>query len=113
MRRTHARSTKAGESPFRGAGVIRPDQQTDVTRRSALQLSGIAIAAAALAPGTGSHAAIAFGVNRNYYESFTAAVHGTRAVRIYYDPENVFPATWPNRLPGAWATLSIRPHPVD
>ena len=93
--------------------MIRPAQETDISRRSALQLGGIAIAAAALAPGAGSPAPIAFGVNRNYYESFTTAVRGTRAVRIYYDAENVFPATWPGRLPGAWATLSIRPHPLD
>lgn len=93
--------------------MTRPDQQTDISRRSALQLSGLAIAGATLAPGTGSHTPIAFGVNRNYYQSFTAAVHGAQAVRIYYDAENVFPDTWPDRLPGAWATLSIRPHPLD
>ena len=54
-----------------------------------------------------------FGVNRDYYDAFSAAVPGARAVRIYYDALNVFPAQWPDRLPGAWVTLSIRPHPRD
>ncbi len=36
-----------------------------------------------------------------------------KAVRVYYDGENQFPVAWPNRLPGAWMTLSLRPNPHD
>lgn len=93
--------------------MIRREHPMDIPRRSVLQMSGLALAGAAVKPGAASHSRIAFGVNRNYYESFTAAVPGARAVRIYYDVENAFPEQWPNRLPGAWATLSIRPHPRD
>ena len=33
--------------------------------------------------------------------ALSAAGPGARAVRIYYDALNVFPAQWPDRLPGA------------
>src|SRR6266567_7874869 len=94
--------------------MIRPDQHTDISRRSVLQLSGITIAGVAAAPATTARtrAPITFGVYRNYYQSFTAAVHGARGVRIYYDSENVFPATWPNHLPGAWATARLSAAPL-
>ena len=93
--------------------MIPRGQAAGISRRSALQVSGLALAGAALTPGTAQHAHIAFGVNRHYYPAFTAAVPGTRSVRIYYDAENVFPGHWPDQLPGAWATLSIRPRPRD
>jgi hypothetical protein len=91
--------------------MIRRQHAMDSTRRSVLQLSGLALMAAALTPGATTRPRIAFGVNRRYYGAFTASVPGTRSVRIYYGAENVFPEHWPDRLPGAWATLSIRPHP--
>ncbi len=93
--------------------MIRCEQTMDISRRSVLQVSGLALAGATVTPETASHARIAFGVNRHYYDAFTSAVPGTRTVRIYYDGENVFPEHWPDRLPGAWTTLSIRPHPRD
>lgn len=84
-----------------------------VSRRSVFQASGLALAAAAIKARPGRSPRLMFGVNRDYYDAFSAAVPGARAVRIYYDALNVFPAQWPARLPGAWVTLSIRPHPRD
>ncbi|HEX9034383.1 MAG TPA: hypothetical protein VF834_21265 [Streptosporangiaceae bacterium] len=95
------------------AGAIRRRPVTDISRRSALHIGGVALAGMAIRQASAAHPRIVFGVNRNYYEEFTTAVPGARAVRIYYSVENVFPAQWPNRLPGAWVTLSIRPHPGD
>jgi hypothetical protein len=61
-----------------------------------------------------SHVKIVWGVNRNYWQAFKTRVPLARAVRIYYDTENVFPATWPRRAgSGVWVTLSIRPNPAD
>ncbi len=99
--------------PIEVPEMTRHEHAMDMTRRSALQVSGLALAGTTVAAETASRARIAFGVNRHYYPAFTAAVPGTRAVRIYYDAQNVFPEHWPDRLPGAWTTLSIRPHPHD
>src|SRR5258706_14608038 len=54
-----------------------------------------------------------FKPNRNVYLHFNAAIPLAKAVRVYYDGENQFPVAWPNRLPGAWMTLSLRPNPHD
>jgi len=86
-------------------------------RRSVLQVSGIALAGALARPGPKgtppSPPRLAFGANHGVYEKFRAAIPVGRAVRIYYDEENVFPQAWPAGLPGAWPTLSIRPNPDD
>src|SRR6266702_7604211 len=89
------------------------DHTSQLTSRRYLTQGGLAMAASlALARSPARHR-IMLGVNRNYYTQFTRVVPLARAVRIYYDTENVFPVTWPARLPGAWAILSIRPHPHD
>ena len=71
----------------------------------------VALPCGALAAGTGSRVTI--GVNRNDWTRFKAAIPRARDVRVYYDAENVFPATWPTRAKGAWVTLSLRPKPAD
>src|SRR5579859_3184829 len=83
---------------------------TGLDRREFLQVGALGAGAALLesAPAGGT---VAYGVNRNYYQQFTTAVPGTNAVRIYSDTIDVFPEQWPNALPGAWTTLSIRPVP--
>ncbi len=61
-----------------------------------------------------SHVKITWGVNRNFFAAFKHKVPLARAVRVYYDAENVFPSSWPQRAgKGAWVTLSIRPNPAD
>jgi len=61
-----------------------------------------------------SHEKIAWGINRNYWNAFKVKVPLAKTVRIYYDPVNVFPSTWPQRVgKGIWVTLSIRPKPSD
>jgi hypothetical protein len=71
----------------------------------------LAVPAAAIPATTGGRVTI--GVNRNYWTQFKAAIPGARDVRVYYDAENVFPASWPTRAQGAWVTLSLRPEPAD
>jgi len=67
--------------------------------------------ATAIAARTGGRVTI--GVNRDHWAQFKAAIPRARDVRVYYDAENVFPATWPTRAKGAWVTLSLRPSPAD
>jgi len=68
--------------------------------------------AAAPAHAATRHERIAWGVNRNYWDKFHAAVPGSKAVRVYYDQPDVFPSTWPTRAgKGVWTLLSIRPKP--
>ncbi len=69
------------------------------------------IPGAAIAAGPGGRVTI--GVNRDYWTKFKAAIPRAQDVRVYYDAENVFPATWPTRATGAWVTLSLRPNPAD
>jgi hypothetical protein len=52
-----------------------------------------------------------FGVNSGHRDPFTDAVPLARAVRVYYDGEDEFPAAWPAQFPGAWVMLSQRPNP--
>lgn len=60
------------------------------------------------------HVRILWGVNRNFWQAFKSKVPLAQAVRVYYDTENVFPATWPDSAgKGVWVTLSIRPNPSD
>jgi hypothetical protein len=71
----------------------------------------LAVPAAGLAAPSGGRVTI--GVNRDNWSRFKAAIPSARDVRVYYDQENVFPATWPTRAKGAWVTLSLRPKPSD
>ena len=71
----------------------------------------LAVPAVAIAGGAGSRVTI--GVNRDYWTQFKAAIPRAQDVRVYYDTENVFPATWPTSAQGAWVTLSLRPDPAD
>lgn len=85
-----------------------------ITARSLAPLATIAMLAspaAASAVSTGGRVTI--GVNRDYWTQFKAAVPHAQDVRVYYDAENVFPASWPTRAVGAWVTLSLRPNPAD
>jgi hypothetical protein len=85
-----------------------------ITARCLAALAAVAVAgipAAAFAASTGGRVTI--GVNRDYWTQFKAAIPRAKDVRIYYDTENVFPATWPTRAKGAWVTLSLRPNPAD
>jgi hypothetical protein len=73
--------------------------------------------AVSAAPGTAGAASIGgrvtIGVNRNFWSQFKRAIPRAQDVRVYYDTENVFPATWPTGATGAWVTLSLRPNPRD
>lgn len=71
----------------------------------------LAIPAAGAVAGT--HGRVTFGANRDAWVKFKAAIPRARDVRVYYDAENVFPATWPTSAKGAWVTLSLRPKPAD
>jgi hypothetical protein len=85
-----------------------------ITARWLAVLAAVAVVgtpAAVLAGATG--AKVTIGVNRNYWTRFKAAIPHAQDVRIYYDDENVFPATWPTGAQGAWVTLSLRPNPAD
>lgn len=84
---------------------------TGLDRREFLQVGALAAGAGRL-DSRNAGGPIAYGVNQNYYEQFTSAVPGTRAVRTYSDHIDVFPDQWPSALPGAWTTLSIRPVPA-
>ena len=60
------------------------------------------------------HAHMVWGSNRGDWEAYHKAVPQSKAVRVYYDVENVFPSTWPHTAgPGVWYMLSIRPKPAD
>jgi hypothetical protein len=83
---------------------------------------GVLILAIAVAPGvcaararaqtTAGHPRIAWGSNRGTWDQFKSAISGARAVRVYYDQPNVFPAHWPDRAGrNVWTLLSIRPTP--
>ena len=85
-----------------------------ITARWSAALAAVAVVwlpATAIAASAGGRVTI--GVNRDYWTQFKAAIPGAQDVRVYYDAENVFPATWPTRAKGAWVTLSLRPNPVD
>ncbi len=89
-------------------------KRTRLTARWLAALATVAVVAlpgAAIAASTGARVTI--GVNRNDWTRFKAAIPRARDVRVYYDAENVFPATWPTRAEGAWVTLSLRPNPAD
>jgi hypothetical protein len=90
------------------------EQRARITARwlAALAAAG-ALAVPAAATGAGTGARVTIGVNRNYWTRFKAAIPRAQDVRVYYDDENVFPATWPTRAAGAWVTLSLRPNPAD
>ncbi len=84
-----------------------------MSRREAISAGGLAIAgAASLAATTAPASGIVFGANRNTYPRFHEAIPLARGLRLYYDTENLFPATWPERF-GAHMTLSLRPNPGD
>ena len=83
-----------------------------MSRREAISAGGLAIAGAAgftTAPGN----RIVFGANRGIYPKLNAAVPLAVGLRMFIDGENQFPAAWPDPLPGAWMTLSLRPNPGD
>ncbi len=85
-----------------------------ITARWLAALAAVAVVcipAATIAASTGGRVTI--GVNRDFWTEFKAAIPRAQDVRIYYDAENVFPATWPTRARGAWVTLSLRPKPAD
>lgn len=84
-----------------------------LTAVAAVVVLAIATAAAAAAAAGGTGSRVTVGVNRDYWTQFKAAVPRAQDVRIYYDGENVFPATWPTWAKGAWVTLSLRPKPAD
>ncbi|HEX9066788.1 MAG TPA: hypothetical protein VF843_16885 [Streptosporangiaceae bacterium] len=84
-----------------------------VCRWLAASLACVALAVPAAALGASPGGRVTIGANRNYWTRFKAAVPGARDVRVYYDVENVFPATWPTGATGAWVTLSLRPNPAD
>lgn len=84
---------------------------TGLDRREFLKVGALAAGAGRL-DSRNAGGPIAYGVNQNYYEQFTSAVPGTRAVRTYSDHIDVFPDQWPSAPPGAWTTLSIRPVPA-
>ncbi len=87
------------------------------TRQTARWLAALAAVAAVAVPGAAiaasTGARVTIGVNRNDWTRFKAAIPRARDVRVYYDAENVFPATWPTQAKGAWVTLSLRPNPAD
>jgi hypothetical protein len=84
-----------------------------MSRREAISVGGLAIAGAASLSRTAAPAhGIAFGANLNTYPGFHAAIPLARALRMYFDTENVFPDAWPERF-GAHMTLSLRPNPGD
>jgi len=88
----------------------------DITRREALS-DGLIIAGAAVktAAGTPNRHRVLLGSNRGVFARFNAAMPAgiLRACRVYYDTVNQFPTAWPNKLPGACLTLSLRPNPSD
>jgi hypothetical protein len=91
---------------------VKPRLAAATSRREALSAGGLAVAGGAGLLIT-SRPRIVFGANRNAYPHFNTAMPLAKAVRVYYDDENQFPVAWPNRLPGAWMTLSLRPNPDD
>lgn len=92
---------------------IATDLLTPPSRRQAFAAGGLAIAGAAGLTSAPTPPRLMFGSNRSAFPSFNTAIPRGVAVRVYYDAENQFPAGWPNRLPGAWMTLSLRPNPGD
>ncbi len=100
---------------------------TDVARRDALKLSGLAAAPALLRPSLAlSGPKIVIGVNHDHFPQFARAIPGASGVRIYYDTYGQVPGQWPNHLPsgrsllggaaippGTHTVLSIRPMPSD
>ncbi len=88
--------------------------RTRITARLLAASSAVAVLATPAAAGAASAGGrVTIGVNRNYWTQFKAAIPAAQDVRVYYDAENVFPATWPTRATGAWVTLSLRPNPAD
>jgi hypothetical protein len=85
--------------------------------RQAVVVAASLFAASILSPSSAhaaAHVTITWGVNRNFWHAFKIKVPLAKAVRVYYDAENVFPSSWPQRAGrGAWVTLSIRPKPAD
>jgi hypothetical protein len=92
---------------------VKPCLAAATSRREALSAGGLTIAGATGGLASTRRPRIIFGANRNVYLHFNAAIPLAKAVRVYYDGENQFPVAWPNRLPGAWMTLSLRPNPHD
>jgi hypothetical protein len=83
----------------------------DLSRRQMFSASGLILAGAAtgITPAT-AQSRIIWGSNRGVWEKFNAAMPAgiQRSVRIYYDYDQ-YPQAWPQRTPGAWITLSLRP----
>ncbi|MGI9004942.1 MAG: hypothetical protein ACR2FU_01860 [Streptosporangiaceae bacterium] len=83
------------------------------SRREALAAGGLAIAGAIGLGSTLTPSRLVFGANRGTYPQVNQVIPRAIGVRSYYDGENQFPSAWPNRLPGTWMTLSLRPNPDD
>jgi len=90
---------------------VKPPQIVARWLASLAAFAVLAVPVAAIAAGPGGRVTI--GVNLDDWNRFKAAIPRAHDVRIYYDSENVFPATWPKRPKGAWVTLSLRPNPAD
>ncbi len=89
-------------------------KRAPTTARWLAALSAVAVLAGPAAATAGSPGGrVTIGVNRDDWTQFKAAIPRAQDVRVYYDAENVFPATWPTRAKGAWVTLSLRPNPSD
>ena len=96
-----------------GLGVL-------ASRRQAMAAGGLAIAGAAglrSVPGSGPRSVprnrVILGATLGVYPELHAAAPRAIGLRMYYDTENNFPASWPEPFPGAWVTLSLRPNPDD
>ncbi len=91
----------------------------DFTRRwmlaaAAISVAGLNVAAAGPAHAATTPARECWGSDRGDWDAFHKAVPQSNCVRVYYDTENVFPKTWPQRAgKGTWSMLSIRPNPAD
>src|SRR5580698_7520317 len=70
-----------------------------MSRRQAISAGGLVIAGAAglASPAAPAHG-IVFGSNRDPYPRLHDVVPLAKGIRMYYDTENVFPASWPDRF---------------
>src|SRR5712671_1482248 len=99
--------------------ITRQERKMDFTRRwtlaaAAISVAGLNVVAAGPAHAATTPARECWGSDRGDWDAFHKAVPQSNCVRVYYDTENVFPKTWPQRAGnGSWSMLSIRPNPAD